>query len=156
MRHHPWVYPVCGTCISMYVLEQYSINVSSVGWTNATQPRDIVSVTQTKPVAKCQSRVRIETLYGREGRLHSPSAQSSLPRCRVVITQREVLIQLGILSNANAVNPVRKALGIPSRLWRLWGKTPACSGVCQLDVKRNTELVNKGCSKIIWCRDQDW
>ena len=31
--------------------------------------------------------------------------QSSLPRCRVVITQREVLIQLGILSDANAVNP---------------------------------------------------
>ena len=37
--------------------------------------------------------------------------RSSLPRCRVVITQREVLIRLGILSNANAVNPVRKALG---------------------------------------------
>ena len=69
--------------------------------------------------------------------------RSSLPRCRVVITQREVLIRLGILSDANAVNPVRKALGIPSRLWRLWGKTPACSGVCQLDIKRNPELVNK-------------
>ena len=42
--HHPWVYPMCGTCISMYVLEWYLINVSSVGWTNATQPRDIVSL----------------------------------------------------------------------------------------------------------------
>ena len=42
--HHPWVYPMCGTCISMYVLEQYLINVSSVGWTNTTQPRDIVSL----------------------------------------------------------------------------------------------------------------
>ena len=44
VRHHPWVYPICGTCISMYVLEQYLINISSVGWTNATQPRDIVSL----------------------------------------------------------------------------------------------------------------
>ena len=70
--------------------------------------------------------------------------RSSLPRCRVVITQREVLIRLGILSDTNAVNPVWKASGIPSRLWRFWGKTPACSGVCQLGVKRNTELVNKG------------
>ena len=30
---------------------------------------------------------------------------SSLPRCRVVITQREVLIRLGILSDANTVKP---------------------------------------------------
>ena len=67
---------------------------------------------------------------------------SSLPRCRVVITQREVLIRLGILSDANAIKPVWKALGIPSRLWRLWGKTPACSSVCRLDAKRNPKLVN--------------
>ena len=31
--------------------------------------------------------------------------QSSLPMCRVVITQQEVLIRLGILSDANAVKP---------------------------------------------------
>ena len=31
--------------------------------------------------------------------------QSSLPRCRVIITQREVLIRLGILSDANASEP---------------------------------------------------
>ena len=30
--------------ISMYVLEQYLINGSSEGWTNATQLRDIVSL----------------------------------------------------------------------------------------------------------------
>ena len=42
VRHHPWVYPMCGTCISMYVLEWYLINVNSVGWANATQLRDIV------------------------------------------------------------------------------------------------------------------
>ena len=77
--------------------------------------------------------------------------RSSLPRCRVVITQREVLIRLGILSDASAIKPVQKALGIPSRLWRLWGKTPACSSISQLDAKRNRELV-----KIIWCHDQDW
>ena len=67
--------------------------------------------------------------------------QSSLPRCRVVITQREVLIRLGILSDANAIKAQRKPLGIPSRLWRLWGKTPACSSIGQLDTKRNPELV---------------
>ena len=31
--------------------------------------------------------------------------RSSLPRCRVIITKREVLIRLGILSNTNAVKP---------------------------------------------------
>ena len=31
--------------------------------------------------------------------------RSSLPRCRVIITQQEVLIQLGILSDTNAVKP---------------------------------------------------
>ena len=93
-------------------------------------------------VAKCQSRVRIETLYGREGRPHSPFPRSSLPRCRVVITQQEVLIRLGILSDANAVRPVRKASGIPSRLWRPWGKTPACRSVRRLDTQWDPELVN--------------
>ena len=48
--------------------------------------------------------------------------RSSLPRCRVIITQREVLIRLGIHSDANAIKPVWKALGIPSRLWRLWAR----------------------------------
>ena len=67
---------------------------------------------------------------------------SSLPRCRVVITQREVLIRLGILSDTNAIRPVWKALGIPSRLWRPWGKTPACRSVRQLDAQRDLELVN--------------
>ena len=67
--------------------------------------------------------------------------RSSLPRCRVIITQREVLIRLGILSDANTVKPKHKALGIPSRLWRLWGKTPACSSISWLDAKRNPELV---------------
>ena len=68
--------------------------------------------------------------------------RSSLPRCRVVITQREVLIRLGIPSDTKAVEPVPKALGIPSRLWRLWGKTPACSSIHRLDAERNPELVN--------------
>ena len=67
--------------------------------------------------------------------------RSSLPRCRVVITQREVLIRLGIFPNANAVKPLRKTLGILSRLWRLWVKTPACSSISRLDAKRNLELV---------------
>ena len=67
---------------------------------------------------------------------------SSLPRCRVVITQREVLIRLGILSDANAIRPVWKASGIPSRLWRPWGKTPACRSVRRLDAQRDSELVN--------------
>ena len=68
--------------------------------------------------------------------------RSSLPRCRVVITQREVLIRLGIRSDANAIRPVWKASGIPSRLWRLWGKTPVCSSVRRWDAERNPELVN--------------
>ena len=68
--------------------------------------------------------------------------RSSLPRCRVVITQQEVLIRLGILSDANTVRPVRKASGIPSRLWRPWGKTPACRSVRQLGAQRDPELVN--------------
>ena len=62
--------------------------------------------------------------------------RSSLPRCRVVITQREVLIRLGILSDANAVEIERKVFGILSRLWRLWGQTPACSSIRQLDAER--------------------
>ena len=33
-------------------------------------------------------------------------------------------------------------MGIPSRLWRLWGKTPVCSSVRRLDAERNPELVN--------------
>ena len=96
--------------------------------------------------------------------------RSSLPRCRVIITQQEVLVRLGILSNANAVRPVWKVSGIPSRLWRLWGKTPICSSVRRLDAERNPELVNAEFSinadanqvpkiqlrSIIWCRDQDW
>ena len=32
--------------------------------------------------------------------------------------------------------------GIPSRLWRLWGKTPVCSSIRRLDAERNPELVN--------------
>ena len=67
---------------------------------------------------------------------------SSLPRCRVIITQREVLIRLGILSDANAIRPVWKVSGIPSRLWRPWGKTPACRSICRLDTQRDPELVN--------------
>ena len=78
--------------------------------------------------------------------------QSSLPRCRVLITQREVLIRLGILSDASAVKPVQKALGIPSRLWRLCGKTLACSSISQLDAKRNPELVIA--HLYFWCRDK--
>ena len=68
--------------------------------------------------------------------------RSSLPRCRVVITQREVLIRLGILSDANTVRPAWKASGIPSRLWRPWGKTPACRSIRRLDAQRDPELVN--------------
>ena len=68
--------------------------------------------------------------------------RSSLPRCRVIITQQEVLIRLGIHPNANANKPVWKALGIPSRLWRLWGKTPARRSVRQLGAQRDPELVN--------------
>ena len=37
--------------------------------------------------------------------------RSSLPRCRVVITQREVLTRSGIPPDANAVKPVWKASG---------------------------------------------
>ena len=37
--------------------------------------------------------------------------RSSLPRCRVVITQREVPIRSGIRPDANAVKPVQKVLG---------------------------------------------
>ena len=68
--------------------------------------------------------------------------QSPLPRCRVIITQQEVLIRLGIHSDAYAVKLVWKALGIPSRLWRLWGKTPACRSVRRLGAQRDLELVN--------------
>ena len=68
--------------------------------------------------------------------------RSSLPRCRVIITQREVLIRLGILSDANAVRPAWKASGIPSRLWRPRGKTPACRSIRRLDAQRDPELVN--------------
>ena len=64
----------------MYVLEQYLKNVSSVGWTNATQPSDIcVFVMWTKVVVKCQSQVQIETPYGREMRPHSPSLGHPCP-----------------------------------------------------------------------------
>ena len=68
--------------------------------------------------------------------------RSSLPRCRVVITQREVLIRTGIRSDANAIRPVWKASGIPSRLWRPWGRTPACRSIHQLGAQRDLELVN--------------
>ena len=44
---------------------------------------------------------------------------SSLPRCRVVITQREVLIRLGILSDANAVKASNR---------RRWGYHPDSGG----------------------------
>ena len=37
--------------------------------------------------------------------------RSFLPRCRVIITQQEVLIRLGICPITNAVQPVLKALG---------------------------------------------
>ena len=77
---------------------------------------------------------------------------SSLPRCRVIITQREVLIWLGILSNASAGKSQQKALGISSRLWRLWGKTPACSSISRLDAKRNPELFIA--HLYFWCRDK--
>ena len=68
--------------------------------------------------------------------------RSSLPRCRVVITQQEVLIRSGIRSDANAVRPVRRASGIPSRLWRPWGKTPAWRSIHRLGAQRDLELVN--------------
>ena len=63
---------------------------------------------------------------------------SSLPRCRVVITQREVPIRSGIHPDANAIKPVWKALGgIPSRLWRCPGKTPVYSSVGWAQRERN-------------------
>ena len=37
---------------------------------------------------------------------------------------------------------LQKASGIPSRLWRLWGKTPVGRSVRRLDAERNLELVN--------------
>ena len=46
---------------------------------------------------------------GRETTFSFP--RSSLPRCRVVITQREVLIRLGILSDAKAVKPYGRRWG---------------------------------------------
>ena len=49
---------------------------------------------------------------------------------------------IGHRSNANAVRPVRRALGIPSRLWRPWGKTPAWRSVHRLGAQRDLELVN--------------
>ena len=125
----------------MYVLEQYLINVSSVGWTNATQLETLCLcyVDQTSSEVPISSLNRDTVRKGGETAFSFP--RSSLPRCRVVITQREVLIRLGILPDANAVKPLWKTLGIPSRLWRLWGKTPACSSVSRLDAKRNLELV---------------
>ena len=79
----------------------------------------------------------------KEGETTFSFPRSSLPRCRVIITQWEVLIRLGILSDANAIRPVWKASGIPSRLWRPWGKTLARSrSVHRLDTQRDPELVN--------------
>ena len=69
--------------------------------------------------------------------------RSSLPRCRVVITQREVPLRLGIPSGANAArHATGKASGIPSSLWRLWGKTPVGRSIRRLDAERNLELTN--------------
>ena len=50
--------------------------------------------------------------------------QSSLPRCRVVKTQREVLIRLGIRPDANAIKPVRKALGDTIKTLEALGQDP--------------------------------
>ena len=49
---------------------------------------------------------------------------SSLPRCRVVITQREVLIRLGICPDANAIQPVRKVLGDTIQTLEAFGARP--------------------------------
>ena len=63
--------------------------------------------------------------------------RSSLPRCRVIITQREVLIRLGIPPNTNAVKLVRKALGDTIQTTGgAGGETPVCSSICQLDAER--------------------
>ena len=89
----------------MYVLEQYLINVGSVGWTNATHLETLCLcyADQTSSEVPILSSNRDTIRKGGETAFSFP--QSSLPRCRVVITQREVLIRLGILSNANAIKP---------------------------------------------------
>ena len=69
--------------------------------------------------------------------------RSSLPRCRVVITQREVPLQLGIPPGANvARHATGEALGIPSSLWRLWGKTSIGRSICRRDAERKLELAD--------------
>ena len=50
--------------------------------------------------------------------------RSSLPRCRVVITQREVLIRLGIHPDANTVKPVWKASGDTIQTLEALGQDP--------------------------------
>ena len=89
----------------MYVLEEYLINVSSVGWTNATQPRDIVSLLREPTHSEVPISSSNQDTIQKGGETAFSFPRSSLPRCRVVITQREVLIRLGILSDANAAKP---------------------------------------------------
>ena len=69
--------------------------------------------------------------------------QSSLPRCRVVITQREVPLRLGIPPSANAArHATGEASGIPSSLWRLRGKTSIGRSVRRWDAERKLELAD--------------
>ena len=73
--------------------------------------------------------------------------RSSLPRCRVVITQREVLIRLGIHPDANAVKPVRKALGYTIQTLEAFGARPlfavASAGWMQREKSRTSQRLRR-------------
>ena len=69
--------------------------------------------------------------------------RSSLPRCRVIKTQREVLIRSGIRPDANAVQPVRKALGDTIQTLEAFGARPlfavASADRTQREKSRNSQ-----------------
>ena len=54
--------------------------------------------------------------------------RSSLPRCRVVITQREVVIRLAILSDANAVKASTEGIGDTIQALEALGARPLLTG----------------------------
>ena len=78
--YHPWVYPTYEICIPAYVWNKYSINGSSVGWTNATQSSDIESLLRRPNLQRSTDlEFGLRHRKAREGRPHSPSLGHPCP-----------------------------------------------------------------------------
>ena len=138
----------------MYVLEQYLINVSSVGWTNATQPRDIVSLLRgqnQKRSANLKFKLRHHT-EGREDLILLPSVIPAQVQGRHNTMRSTHTIWYPFQRQCRQA--IMEGIGDTIQTLEASGQDPWLQW-CQL-VRRQEESGTSHSHIYFWCRDQDW